>query len=66
MLTTETLVAAVASSDKRLSPSGVSCYYVPLNQYWGVKVYDTFAERNYAVDMQTRMYKVGYAPAVGC
>ena len=65
MLTTETLVAAVASSDKWLSPSGISCYYVPLNQYWGVKVYRKKDERDYAVDQQRKIFNIGYAPAVG-
>lgn len=65
-LSPELLSAAVASAKRSESPKGVSCYFVKLNQYWGVKVYSSEEERDYAASEQLKAFNYGYAPAVGC
>lgn len=65
MLNVEIFHEAVKSSSLERSPSGVSCYFVKINDTHGIKVYYSKDDRDRAFARQEKMAKHGYAPPVG-
>lgn len=47
------------------SPRGCSCYFIQLDDNWGIKVYGNGRECEQAYERQKRMYSLGFAPEVG-
>lgn len=47
------------------TPKGCSCRFVPINKYWGVKIYKYEDNRDVAYDNQKRLHKYTLTPAVG-
>lgn len=65
MFSPEIVADAVAKNDACKSPSGISCYFIKLNDDWGLKVYREKWERDLAYERQNLMAQHGYAPTTG-
>jgi hypothetical protein len=57
--------AALKGKTADNSLHGVSCYFVPVTPFWGVKVYGSFYDRDEARDTQKEAAKYDLAPRVG-
>ncbi len=64
-MNSERLTEIVTEGMKKPSPFGVSCKFIKLDDMWGIKVYRNKEIRDNAVMRQTKMYGLGYAPAIG-
>lgn len=66
MITLDLVSKHLEGKNSGNSPSGVSCFFVPLNEDWGVKVFHSESKRDYAYANQKEAYeRFGLAPAVG-
>lgn len=66
MFTVEKLNEFLEGKSRYDSPHGVSCFFVPLNEDWGVKVYQYRSTRDRAYNNQKEAFnRFGLAPAVG-
>lgn len=65
MFTPEVLGSLITNVKRSDSPRGVSCYFIRINDEWGIKVYKKEAERDNAYARQNHMEKHGYAPKTG-
>lgn len=66
MFTIEKLNERLEGKNHYDSPHGVSCFFVPLDEDWGVKVYHNKQSRDYAYDNQKEAYeRFALAPEVG-
>jgi hypothetical protein len=65
MSSRQQVLEAVEESYRYSSPHGVSCYFVPLDDNWGVKVYESASKRDENICMQARAAEHGLGPEVG-
>lgn len=59
------VLSEVVKNHTGFSPKGVSCYFIKLNEEWGLKVYTAQDERDRAYRIQTNMSKYNLAPTTG-
>jgi hypothetical protein len=64
-LSPEVVGQSIAGKGKSTSPSGVDCYFVKIDDKWGVKVYFLESTRDRGYRNQKEMAKYGLAPEVG-
>lgn len=56
----------ISNADENSSPRGIMCYFVPLDENWGIKVYYYKDERDKAYSYQKQCYELGGpAPQTG-